>query len=97
MVEYCRRADGLESSFPKYVKGTYNQEEYTVENFFNNYVVVIVKNEHFRCGVRLKRNEDIEDNKMIMRDIDFHNSVNDFARHSKDVICLTPQIHERIY
>ncbi|RZC49593.1 hypothetical protein C5167_018019 [Papaver somniferum] len=84
MVEYARRVDGLESSYPKW-KIPYNKEEYTVENFFLNYDVVIVKNNQFRWGVRLVRSDGIADNKRIMRDIGFHNPSNESARHSKDV------------
>ncbi|XP_026415788.1 uncharacterized protein LOC113311151 [Papaver somniferum] len=56
MVEHARRGAGLESLYPKkvrkpeYADVDINPEEYTVENFFAHYNIVIMKNESSRWG-----------------------------------------------
>ncbi|RZC49580.1 hypothetical protein C5167_018011 [Papaver somniferum] len=59
--------------------------EYTVENFFLHYNVVIMKNKSFRSGIRLSRKDGFAEDYRIIRDVDFHDNSNNTARKSKDV------------
>ncbi|XP_026420709.1 uncharacterized protein LOC113316776 [Papaver somniferum] len=71
--DYSRRAAGLGTSYTYEVRKESHRDkvidssEYTLDNFFNNYYVAIMKSNLTKWAVRLRRKDGItEDNKIIL-------------------------------
>lgn len=104
MVEFARRAAGLGSLYPReYRNAAYAvleiiHSDYTVESFFANYEVVIMKSGSSRWAVLLSRKDGLANNQRIMRDVDFNDTTNRTARNSSDNRCdVYPVILEGPY
>lgn len=72
MVEFARRAASLRSLHPKeywnpaYADVEINPAEYTLEKFFSNYDVAVMKPAYSRWVVRLVRKDGLAENERIM-------------------------------
>ncbi|XP_026440697.1 golgin IMH1-like [Papaver somniferum] len=61
-----------------------DSSEYTLDNFFNNYYVAIMKSNLTKWAVRLRRKDGIAEDDKIMRDVDWNDKSNSSARRSND-------------
>ncbi|RZC86195.1 hypothetical protein C5167_007384 [Papaver somniferum] len=89
-LEYSRREAGLESSYPYEVRKESHRDkvidstEYTLDNFFKNYYVAIMKSNLTKWAVLLRRKDGIAEDDRIMRDVDWNDKSNNSARRSND-------------